>query len=787
MGSLRRTVLGASVLGVLTCVAALAASLAFASPALAECPSEALRRESNTNPTTGRPYSEGLPDCRGYEMVSPLYKQAQNVNAVPEGGVLAAAPGGETAGWASLGNFSGPENHTIFGNVFLSQRGGSGWITSSAFAPHSLVDVPYKGGLEGDSAPDLRSVRASCGTTPPSKGERGEGSYTLVCARREGEAAWMATPGYANVNHAVFGEGPSYLGGSSDLSRVFLEPSAHLLPADTNSAQSYSGIYELAGCCTAASTLRLVNVDNKGAELLIRNKEGLTISVAGPLIGDTGFVPAVLGSRYHAISTSGRTVFFTATPNEPGEEEIQTVYARIHCVLTTQNESTCKDGGNGESFETVAVSNPSHGECETCNVGEERSNATFQGASADGSKVFFTTEQELLDLDHTYNLYEYDFNRPQGERLVLLSRDEEGAKVSGVVRSSADGSQVYFVATGALKVEKNANGEEANGNGEKPVKGMSNLYGYDTATGEIKFVAGGQSAGEVVGGVSAHGSTESLDSAREAQTTPNGRYLVFSSPLKVSGDTNSGPQTVYRYDFQTGALEWVSHVAPGFAAKNEGQPALVTPVPGTVLGTYANIDDWARAISENGEYITFTTGEKLQASDVNNASDVYEWHNGTVTMISDGHNEGGVGQKETVMSASGSDVFFLTRTQLVGQDTDVLRDLYDAHIGGGFPRPNEASCSGEACQGPLSPPPSLPSAASSLFTGGQNLAPPLISAATPTNTKPKPKPLTRAQLLAKALKACKGKAKRKRALCESQARRKYASKANANKRVRTGR
>jgi hypothetical protein len=612
-----------------------------------------------------------------------------------------------------------------------------------------------------------------------------------VCARREGEAAWTSTPGYATVSHESLGQSSGYLGGSSDLSRVFLQPLARLLPEDTGLSIGFSGIYELAGCCTAASMLRLVNVDNKGTELLLRDATSPS-PLAGPLIGDTRPAPAVLGSSYHAISTSGGTVLFTATPNEPEEEkEVQTVYARIHCVATPTNGATCKDRGNGESFETVAVSNPSHAECEACKPGKG-SNATFQGASADGSKVFFTTEQALLDSDHSYNLYEYDFNRPQGERLVLLSRDEEGAHVSGVVRSSADGSHVYFVATGALKVEKNANGEEANGNGEKPAKGKSNLYGYDTLTGEIKFVAGGQSAGEVVGGVSATGSTVSQDSAREAQTTPNGRYLVFSSPLMVSGDTNGGSlaKAVYRYDFQTDALEWVSHGAPGVTAKNEGKPALVAPVPVTTsgpvpLGAEANIDDMARAISENGEYIIFTTGEKLQASDVNNASDVYEWHNGTVTMISDGRAEEGVAKEETALSASGSDIFFLTRTQLVGQDTDVLKDLYDARIGGGFTRPHEASCSGEACQGQPSPQPSLPSAASSLFTGGQNLAPPLISVATPINTTAKP--VTRAQLLAKALKACKRKQKRKRALCESQARKKYASKANTNKSGQRGR
>ena len=52
------------------------------------------------------------------------------------------------------------------------------------------------------------------------------------------------------------------------------------------------------------------------------------------------------------------------------------------------------------------------------------------------------------------------------------------------------------------------------------------------------------------------------------------------------------------------------------------------------------------------------------------------------------------------MSATGSDIFFETRSQLVGQDTDSLGDIYDARVDGGFPAPTpEPSCSGEACQG----------------------------------------------------------------------------------------
>jgi hypothetical protein len=773
----------ASLRGVLACGAvALAASLAFASPAAAECPNETVRQESNMNPTTGQPYSAGLPDCRGYEMVSPLYKQADSANELRGG--LPVAPGGETAGWASEGSFSNPENWILGLNPYLSQRGGSEWSTSSAFAPRSLVDGTFASGIESDSSSDLRSVRVTCGSNPEEKGQRGtQSQFTAVCARREGVGSWTSTPGYREVHgEGIEGVGTGgYLGGSSDLSRLFIHPDHPLLPSDTV-PEPPRGIYEIAGCCTSSSALRLVNVDKEGKQLvLLHNKE-----INGPLFGDVGLAP-VLGSEYHAISQSGGTVFFTATPNNPeaGEEEKLTVYARINCGTNAVHSAPpCKEDGNGEWFETVAVSNPSHEECAECNTTPAtRQNATFQGASADGSKVFFTTTQQLLSQEvgeGTSNLYEYDFDRPRGERLVLLSADKAGAKVEGVVRSAPDGSHVYFVAKGVLTAE------EENGSHEKAKEGLANLYGYDTITKNTKFVA---AAGTIVSGIRAtvSGVTVSTDSARHAQTTPDGRYLVFSSPAKLAEDANTKgcptncPQAVYRYDFETGSLTWVSKGAAGFVPVNEGEgkDALVTPLPATKLGASANIDDWNRAISENGEYIIFTTTEKLQASDVNKALDVYEWHNGTVSMISDGRGPLTSVQEQVAMSASGSDIFFLTSTALVGQDTDALRDVYDARVGGGFPAPAaEPSCS-DVCQGAPSAPPSFPSAASSLFSGGRNLSPPLISVASSVSNKPKA--LTRAQQLAKALKACKGKPKRKRVLCESQAKKKYGGTVKTKK------
>src|SRR5438105_3155062 len=102
IGSARVSVRPACVLGL-----ACAEALAFASPDYAECLNETLRREGNPNPTTGKPYSAGLPDCRAYEMVSPLYKQERAAEGLSAGyassGGLPVAPGGDTAAWGSIG------------------------------------------------------------------------------------------------------------------------------------------------------------------------------------------------------------------------------------------------------------------------------------------------------------------------------------------------------------------------------------------------------------------------------------------------------------------------------------------------------------------------------------------------------------------------------------------------------------------------------------------------------------------------------------------------------------
>jgi hypothetical protein len=116
----------------------------------------------------------------------------------------------------------------------------------------------------------------------------------------------------------------------------------------------------------------------------------------------------------------------------------------------------------------------------------------------------------------------------------------------------------------------------------------------------------------------------------------------------------------------------------------------------------------------------------------------------------------------------------------VPQDIDTSFDVYDAHecTSGSpclpLPPAKSTHCdSEESCRGSSSSTPTFAAPTSTTFSGPGNVVP--VQQALPFKTVVKP--LTRAQLLAKALKTCrKKKGKSKRVACEKQAKKKYGAK-----------
>jgi hypothetical protein len=133
----------------------------------------------------------------------------------------------------------------------------------------------------------------------------------------------------------------------------------------------------------------------------------------------------------------------------------------------------------------------------------------------------------------------------------------------------------------------------------------------------------------------------------------------------------------------------------------------------------------ARALTDDGRFVFFSSKEALVPEDSNGKFDAYEYDTTTRTvhLLSDG--------KETTdsyfldASADGHDAYFVTRAHLVGWDTDNAYDAYDARIGGGLPNPipTPRRCTGDACQGQPPTPPVAAVLASRNVRGLGNEAP----------------------------------------------------------------
>jgi hypothetical protein len=694
------------------------------------------------------PPALALPEGRVYEMVTPVYKGGYGASAIN-----AVAPDGESVAFASHGAFAGAPA-SLVENVYVARRGASGWSTASLMSPAAL----WPGGIGGLDFSATMGSTLNLGEPGPNHRAAEKGAERVFLLHRSGapdtEAGWEV----AGMTLKTLEEKPfilQYRGASGDLCHILFGTGDALLPEAKEALPEAEKLYDLArGCGGVAPSLRLVGVRNK----LGPNGE--------PELIDP-YCPVLLGGyetsqkATNEVAAGGRVIFFTTNANggecdaahgsHPGNPAI--VYARVGGERTLQVSAVLAA--------QCVVSAPCHSAVQA--------RAEFQGASEDGSRVFFTTTQPLVseDVDATSDLYmarigcaggeaECEPSSEQVSSLVQVSHAGGAAEVQGVVAVAPDGSRVYFVARGVLS--------GASAQGGVPVGGADNLYVYEPDPeheGQFKtvFVA------DLCSGPGLSGAVEdprcplgeqndaalwgNKNSSSAAQTAGrDGGFLLFSSYGRlVAGDRDTASD-VYRYDAQTGALDRVS-VGEDGADANGNNSAFDATIPNTNhTGNVADQADMAaRAISEDGSRVVFTSAEPLSPQAGNGLVNAYEWHiqagwgEGRVSLVSTGSAVEPV--EHVLISPSGRDIFFQTTQGIVPQDTDGAPDVYDARLGGGFPPPlaERQPCSGDACQGPLSAPaPALVPGGTATQAAGESFAAPApVKAAVKSKAKPKAK------------------------------------------------
>jgi hypothetical protein len=697
------------------------------------------------------PPALALPEGRVYEMVTPPYKGGYGASAIN-----AVAPDGESVAFASHGAFAGAPA-SLVENVYVARRGASGWSTSSLMSPASL----WPGGIGGLDFSATMESTLNLGEPGPNHRAAEQGAERVFLLHPAGAPDSEANWEVAGMTLKTLEEKPfvlQYRGASGDLCHILFGTADALLPEAKEATSDVEKLYDLArGCGGVAPSLRLVGVRNK-----------LGPSGEPELIDPS--CPVRLGGSFtsqratNEVAAGGRVIFFTtnATRSEgikcddtsqgapvPGNPAI--VFARVGGERTLQVSASLPA--------QCVVSAPCHSAVQA--------RAEFQGASEDGSRVFFTTAQPLVseDVDATNDLYMARIGCAGGEAecepssevvrsLVQVSHAGGAAEVQGVVAVAPDGSRVYFVARGVLS--------GANAQGGVPVGGADNLYVYEPDpehAGQFKtvFVADLCSGPGLSGGVedlrcplggqsdaALWGNKESSSAAQTAGR--DGGFLLFSSYGRlVAGDTDTASD-VYRYDAQTGALDRVS-VGEDGADANGNNSAFDATIPNT--NHTGNVSDQAgmtaRAISEDGSRVVFTTAEPLSPQAGNGLVNAYEWHKepgwgeGRVSLVSTGSSVEPV--EHVLISPSGRDIFFQTTQGIVAQDTDGAPDIYDARLGGGFPPPpaERQRCSSDACQGALTNPAPLLLPGSVSQAPGQNFAPAAVKAAVKPKAKPKAK------------------------------------------------
>jgi hypothetical protein len=632
-----------------------------------------------------------LPDCRAYEMVTPIDKEGGDIVALPETatglpGVLEqSAESGERLAYGSARSFGGAAAAPRTTQYIAARKAGDSWVTHPVSPPRgrSFYDALNNFDTEFKAfSPDLcEGWFQSYAELPSALEPLAPPAFSDLFRRSDEECGGAA---YDSLNRTEPTLDPGIfrmeLKGLSGDGRV-----AAFIARDALAEGGSAGLSELyasregaerflcvlpggaawSGYCTAGGS-----AEESISEGKLQNRGG---NVAG------------------AVSEDGRRFFWTALGKGnfggPGP-----IYLREDPF---GEGAECSEEG---APCTVAVSKAAEEEAGTIGVGSE-----FWAAAKDGSKAIFTTGGKL---------YEYRLGDESTQTHPIAG------EVLGLMGQSADLARVYLASREELPSEENENEEHAE-------VGQPNLYYWEG--GQFHFI-GALGIGDL-SNLSPIAAPPNLHTARVAA---DGLHATFMSSAPLTGYDNADAASgkadaeVFVYDAAAnggkGKLACAScnpsGARPRGVLAKEGifniQAAAKIPVPENQL--YAS-----RVLSEDGHRLYFESFDPLTLRDSNGRKDVYQWeeagaggcqkssptysplNGGCVDLVSSGKSD----RESTFVDASpsGRDVFFATLSGLLPQDPGLV-DIYDAREGGGLPTPPSPPppCEAEACQHPVSPP-----------------------------------------------------------------------------------
>jgi hypothetical protein len=699
----------------------------------------------------------GLADGRCLEMVSPPGLRIAAIPLKQFSALEFTSQAGEAPGRVAFETEFGFPGTAVGGeSLYLSDLGSAGW-QSTQYTPPVTGSVPNGDlssrvmGLSADL--DCGVIASSLPLTADPSGlvferagganlyRRGaEGDYTLITSSPPDP---LVAAGGAPYEYELVGM-------SQDCRRVVF-----------STRRTYPGV-------PGAGTVRLYEWNGGVLKNVGWVPDGAEEAVAEVTLGNSESTPAG-ADQFNAVSSTADRIFFTATSQTGNDAENSAVFVRI-------------DGS-----ETLDVSqSPLAPDTE----------AEFQGATPDGSRVYFTANAGLTAKSSPSgrDLYEChivenvatgkheceltDLSVGTTEEPAEAGAPSGSAKIGALVGVSDDGSRVYFVAGGQLVPGGGASAAQ------NAADGTLSLYLYEATTKSVRYVGAIGSKSREVTFV-----TTGETSDYTSRTSPDGRYLLFESTANVTGYDGGHTPMAYLFDAEaTNGREALACVScrqdgkPGIGASDKERQAVLK----IATAQYAPHLSQSLVVRNGRPVVFFRSRDPLAPGATEGEWSLYEWAHGQVFQIAADLGRGGSEAPTTAgqtlqfigASAEGVDLYFVDATALNWEDPDARKAVWDARVGGGFSQPSpvpgcDASLEG-SCQG--SPPlvPSITGApASAAFSGSGNLAaaPPPPPAVTLSAAQ------IRARHLAQALRTCrKAKKKSRRLSCERDAHRKYGPK-----------
>ncbi len=332
------------------------------------CPNDALRK---ANPSFPSPEysSANLPDCRVYEQVSPVNKNAGDVTGTVA--YIRASLAGDRFIYVSASGAPGGTGSQEF-PVYLATRSDSGWSTQGLLPPGDTGQIASVLGW----TPDLEWVFNQ-------SIKLGEPRKTVLMARPSD-----GTPFETMVDYTTELQ-PEFAGSSSQAKEVVFESEIALLPG---AVSGKSNVYLWQ---RGSEALSLAGVLNDGSAPSQGAFAGSYDWVQGTKVENLARGGAAAGyytRDQHVISDDGKALYFTAAitgqlylrknptqPQSPLDGQGKCTDAALACTI--QISASRKTNGKGAEKRDAAGTRP----------------AAFLGASPDGSVSYFTSTEKLTN------------------------------------------------------------------------------------------------------------------------------------------------------------------------------------------------------------------------------------------------------------------------------------------------------------------------------------------------------------------------------------------------------